>query len=83
MLGSLVMVVALPDAFTTRGLVFAGAYVAIHIGRQLFLVLALRGHELQSRSNPGARGPRADANPSRRHHPARECPRSAGPCSRS
>ncbi|MFF4879487.1 low temperature requirement protein A [Micromonospora sp. NPDC000668] len=50
MLGSLVMVVALPDAFSERGLVFAGGYVAIHIGRQLFLVLALRGHELQRRS---------------------------------
>ncbi|NYF55359.1 low temperature requirement protein A [Micromonospora purpureochromogenes] len=50
MLGSLVMVVAVPDAFGERGLVFAGTYVAIHVGRQLFLVLALRGHELQSRS---------------------------------
>ncbi|WP_319462766.1 low temperature requirement protein A [Micromonospora sp. RTP1Z1] len=50
MLGSLVMVVALPDAFGERGLVFAGMYVAIHVGRQLFLVLALRGHEVQSRS---------------------------------
>jgi low temperature requirement protein LtrA len=50
MLGSLVMVVALPDAFGERGLAFAGAYVAIHVGRQLFLVLALRGQELQRRS---------------------------------
>ena len=50
MLGSLVMVVALPDAFGERGLVFAGTYVAIQVGRELFLVLALRGHELQSRS---------------------------------
>ncbi|PWU54036.1 low temperature requirement protein A [Micromonospora globispora] len=50
MLGSLLMVVALPDAFGERGLVFAGVYVAMHIGRQLFLVLALRGHELQRRT---------------------------------
>ncbi|MEU5942769.1 low temperature requirement protein A [Micromonospora sp. NPDC047548] len=50
MLGTLVMVVALPDAFGERGLAFAGAYVTIHIGRQLFLALALRGHELQRRS---------------------------------
>ncbi|MEU1684889.1 low temperature requirement protein A [Micromonospora sp. NPDC005707] len=50
MLGSLVMVVALPDAFGERGLAFAGAYVAIHVGRQLFLVLALRGQDLQRRS---------------------------------
>ena len=50
MLGSLAMVVTLPDAFGERGLVFAGVYVAIHIGRQLFLALALRGHELQRRT---------------------------------
>ncbi|WP_281180951.1 low temperature requirement protein A [Micromonospora rhizosphaerae] len=50
MLGSLVMVVALPDAFGERGLVFAGMYAAIHVGRQIFLVLTLRGHELQRRS---------------------------------
>jgi low temperature requirement protein LtrA len=50
MLGTLLMVVALPDAFGERGLVFAGVYVAVHLGRQVFLVLALRGHELQRRS---------------------------------
>ncbi len=50
MLGTLVMVVALPDAFGGRGLVFAGVYVAIHIGRQLFLVLAQRGRQMQPRS---------------------------------
>jgi low temperature requirement protein LtrA len=50
MLGSSVMVVALPDAFGKRSLVFAGTYVTIHVGRQLFLVLALRGHEFQRRS---------------------------------
>ncbi|MGS2613476.1 low temperature requirement protein A [Micromonospora sp. LZ34] len=50
MLGSLVMVVAVPDAFGERGLVFAGTYVAIQVGRQLVLVLALRGHEVQRRS---------------------------------
>ncbi|MFR9775730.1 low temperature requirement protein A [Micromonospora sp. MS34] len=47
MVGALVMAVALPDAFGDGGLVFAGAYVAVHIGRDLFLVIALRGHELQ------------------------------------
>jgi low temperature requirement protein LtrA len=51
MLGTMLMVVALPGAFGERGLVFAGAYVAIHVGGQLFiLVLALWGHELQRRS---------------------------------
>lgn len=46
MLGTVVLAAALPEAFGRQGLVFAGAYVAIHIGRGLFLVLALRGHEL-------------------------------------
>ncbi|SCG64763.1 Low temperature requirement protein LtrA [Micromonospora echinaurantiaca] len=47
MIGVLVMAVALPDAFGGQGLVFAGAYVAIHLGRELFLVVLLRGHELR------------------------------------
>ncbi|PWU57270.1 low temperature requirement protein A [Micromonospora sp. S4605] len=47
MIGVLVMAVALPDAFGEQGLVFAGAYVAIHLGRELFLVVVLRGHELR------------------------------------
>jgi low temperature requirement protein LtrA len=50
MFGTFLMAVALPDAFGKRGLIFAGVYVAIHIGRHLFLVLALRGHELQRRT---------------------------------
>jgi low temperature requirement protein LtrA len=50
MLGSLVMVAALPDAFGERGMIFAGAYVAIHIGRGLFFIAVMRGHELQRRS---------------------------------
>jgi low temperature requirement protein LtrA len=50
MFGTFVMAVALPDAFGKRGLVFAGVYVAIHIGRHLFLVRALRGHELRART---------------------------------
>ncbi|MEU5564929.1 low temperature requirement protein A [Micromonospora musae] len=39
MLGALVMVIAMPEAFEDRGLLFAGAYVAIQIGRPLFLRL--------------------------------------------
>jgi low temperature requirement protein LtrA len=50
MLGSLLMAAALPEAFGRWGLIFAGTYVAIHLGRGLFLVSALRGHELQGRS---------------------------------
>jgi low temperature requirement protein LtrA len=41
MLASLVMSVAIPEAFGERGLIFAAAYVAIQVGRTLFVVLAL------------------------------------------
>jgi len=41
MLVSLVMSAALPEAFGQRGLVFAGAYVALQIGRTGFVVAAL------------------------------------------
>ena len=37
MLASLVMAVAIPDAFGDRGLLFAAAYVSIQVGRHLFL----------------------------------------------
>src|SRR5918998_1519298 len=41
MLASLVMSVAIPEAFGERGLMFALAYVAIQLGRTVFAVLAL------------------------------------------
>jgi low temperature requirement protein LtrA len=50
MFGSLLMAVALPRAFGSGGLAFAAAYFAIHIGRGLVLVPALRGHEAQRRA---------------------------------
>lgn len=50
MLGGLLMAVALPEAFGKQGPVFAGAYVAIHLGRGLFLILAVRDH--QARRTP-------------------------------
>ncbi len=34
------MAVAIPDAFGSRGLLFAGSYVAIQVGRHLFLTFA-------------------------------------------
>jgi low temperature requirement protein LtrA len=43
MLGSLVMAVAIPDAFGDRALLFAGAYVAIQVGRHAFLAYAAAG----------------------------------------
>jgi len=47
MLGSLVLSAALPEAFTSRGLVVAACYVAMQVGRCLFAVIALRGDALQ------------------------------------
>lgn len=47
MVVSLVMSAALPEAFGAHGLIFAGAYVVIQIGRSLFAVLTLGGHELR------------------------------------
>ena len=37
MLASLLLAVAIPEAFGNRSLLFAGSYVAIQIGRYLFL----------------------------------------------
>ncbi|NYH41251.1 low temperature requirement protein LtrA [Micromonospora jinlongensis] len=42
MFGALLMTTAIPEAFKDRGLVFAGTYVAIHLGRGLFLMPAVR-----------------------------------------
>ncbi|GAA5186342.1 low temperature requirement protein A [Rugosimonospora acidiphila] len=45
MLGALVMAAVAPQAFGTRGLVFAGTYLVIQSGRGLFIVLVLRGQD--------------------------------------
>ncbi|WFE99492.1 low temperature requirement protein A [Micromonospora sp. WMMD964] len=42
MFGALLMTTAIPEAFDDRGLVFAGTYVTIHLGRGLFLMPAVR-----------------------------------------
>jgi low temperature requirement protein LtrA len=47
MLVSLVMSAAIPTAFGAGGLVVAGAYATIQIGRTSFMVLALRSEALQ------------------------------------
>ncbi|MGI5150927.1 low temperature requirement protein A [Plantactinospora sp. CA-294935] len=49
LVGTLVLVAAVPAAFGERGLVFAGAYVAIQIGRPLFTLFALRDRKLRRR----------------------------------
>jgi low temperature requirement protein LtrA len=45
MLVGLVMSAAIPAAFTTSGLVFAGGYVLIQVGRTLFMVWACQGQD--------------------------------------
>ncbi|MET8305837.1 low temperature requirement protein A [Micromonospora sp. NPDC005173] len=47
MFGTLVMAAAAPEAFGERGVVFAGVWVAVEVGRNVFLVLILSGHETQ------------------------------------
>jgi low temperature requirement protein LtrA len=47
MLLSLVMSAAIPTAFGTGGLVVAGAYATIQVGRTIFAIVALRGEVLQ------------------------------------
>lgn len=43
MLASLLMAVAIPQAFGERALLFAGSYVAIQVGRHLFLTFVAAG----------------------------------------
>ncbi|WP_328851292.1 low temperature requirement protein A [Micromonospora globbae] len=50
MLGTILIGGTLPDAFSDRALVFAGAYVAIHLGRGLFLIATL--HTRTTRLHP-------------------------------
>ncbi|MEV4627323.1 low temperature requirement protein A [Micromonospora sp. NPDC049523] len=50
MFAGLLMAVAVPRAFGADGLLFAGAYSAINIGRGLAIVPVLRGSPLQARS---------------------------------
>src|ERR671915_1870207 len=49
MLASLVMSVAIPEAFGERGLMFALAYVTIQVGRTAFVLIALgSNHQMSS-----------------------------------
>jgi low temperature requirement protein LtrA len=47
MLGTLVLAAVTPQAFSKQGLVFAGAYLAIQLGRSVFAVLARPGREVR------------------------------------
>ena len=53
MLASLVMAVAIPEAFGSRGLLFAGAYVAIQVGRHAFLTFAAASRGSPERRRAG------------------------------
>ncbi len=44
MLAGLVLSTSIPQAFESKGLAFAGAYVVMQVGRSLFMVWALKGH---------------------------------------
>jgi low temperature requirement protein LtrA len=48
---TLVMTISLPQAFGARGMVFAFSYLAIQIGRHLFMILALRRHARDNHDN--------------------------------
>src|SRR5262249_22978309 len=49
MFGSLVMAVAIPRAFGSRALLFVGAYVAIQVGRHLFLTFVVADRDAPER----------------------------------
>jgi low temperature requirement protein LtrA len=50
MLGGLLLAAAVPKAYGGYAIIFAGTYVAIHLGRGLFLMHVLHGHPAFRRS---------------------------------
>lgn len=50
MLGAMMLAAAVPEALGERALVFAGTYVAVHIGRGIILVASLGGTAAQVRA---------------------------------
>ena len=51
MLLGLLMSTAIPTAFGDHGLIFALAYVAIQVGRSVFMIFALKGEDSGNRDN--------------------------------
>lgn len=47
----LILSTSLPYAFGRRGLAFAAAYVAMHLGRSLFMLWAVRAHDAANKRN--------------------------------
>lgn len=53
MLASLLMAIAAPDAFGSKGLLFAGAYVSIQVGRHVFLTFGVAAKGTLERERAG------------------------------
>lgn len=51
MLAGLVLSISIPDAFGSRGWSFAGAYVAMQVGRSAFMLWAVRRHDSDNYRN--------------------------------
>ncbi|HEV8695314.1 MAG TPA: low temperature requirement protein A [Lysobacter sp.] len=51
MLAGLLLSASIPEAFAGRGLVFAGAYVCMQVGRSLFFLWAVRAAPVRMRRN--------------------------------
>jgi len=51
MLAALLFSTSIPEAFGERGLIFAGAYVFMQVGRTAFTAWAFRGHDLPNYLN--------------------------------
>ncbi|MBA4224845.1 MAG: hypothetical protein C0458_29325 [Methylobacterium sp.] len=51
MFAGLLLSTSLPEAFGEKGLIFAGAYAAMQIGRSLFTMLSLKPHSLANYRN--------------------------------
>ena len=54
MLASLLMAIAIPEAFDSEALLFAGSYVAIQVGRHSFLTFAAAERGTIERQRAGA-----------------------------
>ena len=51
MAGALLMAISMPEAFAGRAMIFITAYLAVQLGRHLFMLLALRGRSRENFRN--------------------------------
>jgi low temperature requirement protein LtrA len=86
MLAGLVLSASIPEAFESRALAFAGAYVVMQVGRSLFMLWALRGHSetnfrnFQRITRRGCRSPARSGSPARSPMATRDWPSGPSPC---